>query len=307
MTKIGIPKAMFYHQQGSLWEKFFTDIGCEVKVSGDTNKKILDQGVLSCSNETCLPVKVFHGHVQSLLEEVDFVFVPRCVCLDKGEFTCPKICALPDMVRLNLKQKEKILSITLDEKRFPQITNEGIGELAKVLGQNKREVISAFHKALDWFNGLKLEQEGDSKGAVLVLGHPYIIYDKHLSMELIQKLKGRGISICTPQSLSFSVKRENSYPYYGRPFWDAGFENLGSAFFYAAEGDVRGVIYITAFGCGIDSFVSEFIERRFEALYNVPLLRLTIDEHTGEAGFDTRVEAFLDMIGKHGDGYFASS
>jgi predicted nucleotide-binding protein (sugar kinase/HSP70/actin superfamily) len=29
---------------------------------------------------------------------------------------------------------------------------------------------------------------------------------------------------------------------------------------------------------------------------NLPMMNLTIDEHTGEAGFVTRVEAFVDML-----------
>ena len=29
---------------------------------------------------------------------------------------------------------------------------------------------------------------------------------------------------------------------------------------------------------------------------NKPMLSLTIDEHTGEAGFITRLEAFIDML-----------
>ncbi|GAE90647.1 hypothetical protein [Acetivibrio straminisolvens] len=57
------------------------------------------------------------------------------------------------------------------------------------------------------------------------------------------------------------------------------------------------MIYLTPFACGVDAFVLEFIERRLKEQYNMPLLKLTVDEHTGEAGFDTRLEAFLDMIG----------
>jgi predicted nucleotide-binding protein (sugar kinase/HSP70/actin superfamily) len=30
--------------------------------------------------------------------------------------------------------------------------------------------------------------------------------------------------------------------------------------------------------------------------YDIPILSLSIDEHTAEAGFITRVEAFLDML-----------
>ena len=39
----------------------------------------------------------------------------------------------------------------------------------------------------------------------------------------------------------------------------------------------------------------ERITRRSKQ-FNKPLLNLTIDEHTGEAGFITRLEAFVDML-----------
>jgi predicted nucleotide-binding protein (sugar kinase/HSP70/actin superfamily) len=39
--------------------------------------------------------------------------------------------------------------------------------------------------------------------------------------------------------------------------------------------------------------VGEIIERR---IVNKPFIMLTVDEHTGEAGMLTRLEAFVDMI-----------
>ena len=39
----------------------------------------------------------------------------------------------------------------------------------------------------------------------------------------------------------------------------------------------------------------ERITRRAKQ-FNKPLLNLTIDEQTGEAGFVTRIEAFVDML-----------
>jgi predicted nucleotide-binding protein (sugar kinase/HSP70/actin superfamily) len=39
----------------------------------------------------------------------------------------------------------------------------------------------------------------------------------------------------------------------------------------------------------------ELIERYARAL-RAPFLNLTLDEHTGEAGIVTRLEAFLDMV-----------
>jgi predicted nucleotide-binding protein (sugar kinase/HSP70/actin superfamily) len=60
--------------------------------------------------------------------------------------------------------------------------------------------------------------------------------------------------------------------------------------------DIDGVIYIMAFGCGIDSFICDLVERKIRRSSRLPFTILTIDEHTGEAGIDTRLEAFIDMI-----------
>ncbi|GFP22301.1 hypothetical protein HKBW3S06_01528, partial [Candidatus Hakubella thermalkaliphila] len=30
--------------------------------------------------------------------------------------------------------------------------------------------------------------------------------------------------------------------------------------------------------------------------YNIPVLNISLDEHSGEAGFLTRVEAFIDLL-----------
>jgi predicted nucleotide-binding protein (sugar kinase/HSP70/actin superfamily) len=51
-----------------------------------------------------------------------------------------------------------------------------------------------------------------------------------------------------------------------------------------------------SFGCGVDSFVCDLAERKVRRSRDMPFIILTIDEHSGEAGLDTRLEAFVDMI-----------
>ncbi|MCL5072843.1 MAG: acyl-CoA dehydratase activase-related protein, partial [Actinobacteria bacterium] len=87
MPTIGLPKGLFYYQHNVLWESFFKNIGCNVVVSEDTNMEIMDYGIKHCSNETCLPVKVFHGHAYSLKDKADYIFIPRYTSLDKNEYT----------------------------------------------------------------------------------------------------------------------------------------------------------------------------------------------------------------------------
>jgi len=39
MVTVGIPKGLFYFEHHVLWENFFCNLGCNVKVSDDTNKE----------------------------------------------------------------------------------------------------------------------------------------------------------------------------------------------------------------------------------------------------------------------------
>ena len=69
----------------------------------------------------------------------------------------------------------------------------------------------------------------------------------------------------------------------------------GTAGHYLKDNNIDGLITVNSFGCGPDSLMIEKIVRKAKD-YNKPLLCLTIDEHTGEAGFVTRLEAFVDML-----------
>jgi len=63
----------------------------------------------------------------------------------------------------------------------------------------------------------------------------------------------------TPRDIDHETKRKNAYPFEGKVFWDVGFELLGSAFTFASYPDVKGIIYLTPFACGVDAFVLEFM------------------------------------------------
>ena len=57
-----------------------------------------------------------------------------------------------------------------------------------------------------------------------------------------------------------------------------------------------GVMLVIGFACGPDSIIGEIISREVRRPDSPPLTTLVLDEHTGEAGVATRVEAFVDLI-----------
>ena len=78
-----------------------------------------------------------------------------------------------------------------------------------------------------------------------------------------------------------------------RVFWTSGRQSLGAL--ERCLEDVDGVITLAAFACGPDSLISDVIQRRARQA-GVPSLLIYVDEHTGQAGFGTRIEAFMDML-----------
>jgi predicted nucleotide-binding protein (sugar kinase/HSP70/actin superfamily) len=73
-----------------------------------------------------------------------------------------------------------------------------------------------------------------------------------------------------------------------------GQETVGSAVNYALAG-YDGLIQVYPFTC-MPEIVAQSILPDVGADYGIPLLTLIIDEHTGEAGLQTRLEAFIDLL-----------
>ena len=157
---------------------------------------------------------------------------------------------------------------------------------------------------LDFDNALKYAKQGqviippkrESKAInIALIGHGYNIYDKRCCMDIAKKLEKMDIGVydayqLTKEQLNGGLNSLNVSLY-----WANQYEMTGCAGHYFQDDKIDGIITLTAFGCGPDSLMVEDIKRKAKK-FSKPLLNLTIDEHTGEAGFITRIEAFCDML-----------
>ena len=80
-------------------------------------------------------------------------------------------------------------------------------------------------------------------------------------------------------------------------YWAAGQTILRGAQFVARHPQLFGC-YITNFSCGPDSFL---ITRFRDVMGRKPSLTLELDSHTADAGLETRIEAFIDIVKSHVD------
>ena len=131
--------------------------------------------------------------------------------------------------------------------------------------------------------------------SVVIMGHGYNLFDERISLNIIKKLEKMDVKVYT----SLNVSREDSLNAIDNigeiQYWANELELTGTAAYYLNNHKVDGIIALSAFGCGPDSLMVD--EMAYHCKENeMPLIHLTIDEHTGEAGFITRLEAFVDML-----------
>lgn len=314
--KVGIPRALFYYYYYPLWLSFFKSLGVEVVLSPVTSKATVNEGLKLAVDEACLPIKVFYGHTAQLVEQVDWLFLPRIVSVSPKEYICPKFMGLPDMIRENFEKLPSLISPIIDRSKNPEKAYQAALEVGLHFTKNKHKIAEAWNQALVshreyrrlaknrlepeeafkvLFQGDELEQEPNGNLKVGVLGHGYTIYDPFISMQLMTRLKRMGVQPITAENLDGKLLNQYAAQLPKRMFWSLGKKILASTLYWLDNPQVDGVIFVASFGCGPDSLVGDLVER-YCRRRNFPVLLLTIDEHTGEAGVATRIEAFIDML-----------
>jgi predicted nucleotide-binding protein (sugar kinase/HSP70/actin superfamily) len=315
---VGIPRGLLYYHYLPLWRDFFTGLGIEVMESGPTTRAIVKQGLAVAVDEICLPVKVFFGHVEELKDKVDYLFIPRLVSVEKRAFICPKLLGLPDMIRYSVVDLPPLLEPTVNLSKSRRGLYRVVDQMAIALKVHPVQAWLSFLKAWQhWRTWQHLQQQGlvpldalaaldnevgakrdgnENKLCVGVLGHPYNIYDDYINLGTLQRLAELGVEVRTPEMLSPVIIKTWAKRLPKESFWTLGKNILGAAGHFLHSGEFDGIIHLISFGCGPDSLVGELVERHAHRGGGFPFLLLTLDEHTGEAGLATRIEAFVDTL-----------
>lgn len=318
--KIGIPRGLLFYRYYPFWKTFLEELGAEVVLSHKTSKRILNMGLKEAADEVCLPVKVFHGHVKDLIGRVDYLFIPRIISVEPKRYvryTCPKFMGLPDMIKGTFENLPPILEPDVNLMEEP--IEASYYKLGKKITRDKKKIKQAYIKGKeiqDLYDKLILEgkepskainmiyEEGahesnvvEKKGGLLivVVGHPYILFDYYISVDILNKLRNLGVSVTTSFGLPQKIIDQEA-DRYQEVSWTYEREIIGAVSYYSHTNKADGIIYLVSFGCGPGSIVKEILLREVLRDSKVPFLSLVMDEQTGEAGILTRLESFLDMI-----------
>lgn len=317
MASIGLPHALMHFSMGTLMEDFVKALGHTAVVSPPTTKTILDTGVKLATDATCLPIKAGLGHLATLSAGVDSILFPRWVSIERNCYICPKFMGLPDMAKACIPGLPPLISPSVEGYKDARAVEKAMMEVADELGCNcnmpktrfgsARQVKKALADALRknreepfWRKTVHCSEAfGAQAPVVAVLGHPYNVYDAFLSMNILQCLMDKGYTPLTYEMLSDSFIEAGLKNIRKPIFWTFGRRLVGAAEWIMSNRAALGIIHVASFGCGPDSFTGQMVAWSCEK-EGMPFLEITLDEHSGEAGFLTRLEAFTDILERRG-------
>ncbi len=297
---VGIPRGLFYYYYGELWLKFLDILHIPYIVSEETNQYIIDLGRHYATDEMCLSMKIYLGHIASLVGKCDVILIPRIDNFGRMNQTCTNFLAVYDIAQ-NIFDA-KFITYDIDYLKG-QTEEEAFKKLGKELGVDGETSIRSYHNALisiDYQKQkkicLNIEKLESKRLKILLVGHPYNIYDNFIGKPIIVFLEKNGIEIIYADLFHENMMEELGSKMQENLYFKYSKNLMGSI--VLCEEKVDGIIFLTAFPCGIDSLVNELA---FHYLKK-PYIDLVMDELDSSVGLETRLESFIDIL-KRGAAY----
>lgn len=177
----------------------------------------------------------------------------------------------------------------------------------------KKEMIDLMDDTIHDLNTIKIK-DNYTPIKIGIIGEIYTVIEPFVNLEIERKLGHMGVLVeksLTPtswlehhvKSFPFGSKSERTKHELAKPYLKTlvgghGRETVGSAIDYANKG-FDGVIQLLPLNC-MPEIVAKSILSTVSDDLRFPIMTLILDEMTGEAGYMTRLEAFVDLLKRRG-------
>lgn len=294
MDKVGIPRSLFYYYYKDIWKVFFSELGVSYVVSPNTNKEIMEKGMKIAGDEMCLAFKNYLGHVDYLKDKCTHILVPRISNFGSDNQMCTNFFAAYDIV--NNLFDNKIISYNIDVSEGFTL-KKGLYDIGRYFGKNNSEIKKAYRRAMAEYEMIRkkdievnLRKLSSDNTKILIVSHPYNIYDSMIGQDIIKYLKKEDVEIIYSDKFRESDCNRLSKKISPDLYFKYSKQNIGSIIY--ASGKIDGIIFLTSFPCAPDSLVNELAIRKIK----IPNINLVVDASSSFTGIETRLESFLDVL-----------
>ncbi len=294
-TRIGIPRALTTHSLFPLYSTFFTGIGMDVVLSD-----VDPRGDLSSHSGFCFPAQIAHGAVLDLVKKnVGLIFIPHVVRMPhpnqcRDSYLCPITQAGPYFLAKAFPDR-RLLSPVLEFINGYETCSALVDMAVEELGVDRVLATDA------WAAAVKAQTDAErtlrdfgkqaldaaiaaGKPAILLAGHSYNAFTPEASQSVGKKLSSMGMSVIPADCLMPTGEGPTSWHFANQILNAVGIAKQHPNLF---------LLSVSNFSCTIDAFTHSMLASE---LGSKPYLVLEIDAHTADAGVQTRLEAFLDII-----------
>ncbi len=298
---VGIPRAFSVHSLWPFYAWFFHSLG--VKAVAST--RIIPEGIAKQESNYCFPAEIAHGAIQDVLDQgADYVFLPHFRDMptleDVHACVCPLTQGLPFYARhaFTLRDDRMLRPLVSFDRGF-EASRDAFEAVAEALGFTRAEGSRAYDVGVEQYRRflaayrelgtrvLREVQENPDRVYIALCGRPYNAFTRDANMGIPRKFTSKGVTVI-PFDMIYDPSAEippNNYWYYGQ-------QNM-KAVTQVGTIDNLYLAWISNFSCAPDSFLLHYVRW---LMGHKPYLVLEIDSHTADAGLDTRVEAFLDIV-----------
>jgi len=274
-------------------------LGWKTMVCPPITKKTVEVGAKYSPDTVCTPFKIIMGQLIEVLDKgANTLIMPAFGCR-LGFYDILHKQILQDlgyefeMIELfNYTATSNKLYGTFS-KYNPDLTRECFGE---ILTDIAGEIIKTDKLADD-------KRRRGNGPKVGLIGDLYSVIEPHGNCEIEKWLKNNDVSIIRHTDLTYlalnmfdqprMIKESGGYvDYY---IGGNAHCTIAQAYKMLTEDKVDGLIHMKAATC-TPEITAMTILQNMATDYNTPIMYLTFDTETGEAGLHTRLEAFLDML-----------
>ncbi len=301
---IGMNRSFLINTYFPFFNAFFKELGYRAVLPEVVDPTGVDQQGAAF----CFPVEISHGFMQDLLRmDPDVLFLPHIRGIptdaEKDTCTCVFVQGEPFYLRGTFEgiRSKKTLTPFLNLAMGLRSKDAEFVKIAQELGGSTSDARRALEAALTAQDAFKdrirakgaemlkrIEEDPDSTGVVL-FGRPYNAFAAEANKGIPAKFASRGYAVIPYDMLPYedqSMDDEQSM------YWSMGRMLLKTARLVKNHPKLFGT-YISNFSCGPDSFVVGYFR---DEMGRKPSLTLELDSHTADAGLETRIEAFLDIV-----------
>jgi len=296
--RIGLPRALTAHSLYPLHATFFSRLGLEPVLSD-----VDPEGWLKAHSGFCFPVQILHGAVLDLMKRgVDRVFLPHVSRMPKSEagrdsYLCPVTQASPYFLA-EAFHGVTFLAPLLNFAGGYEACKGLVNLACKQFGAPRAEAEEAYRAAVAaqvtteqamQCLGLEALEEALAGGqpTVILVGRSYNAFPPEASQSVGRKLASMGVAVIPGDCLARGPVGPTAWHYPNV---------IMNAVALAKRHPNLFLLYVSNFSCTIDAFTYAML---CSEMGSKPYLMLEIDAHTGDAGIQTRLEAFRDILTRY--------